>query len=134
MILLIVFRSYWDLDFILYGKEYLSAVQGVNTNELALSADNDRGVHLPLEYKHLSAFDEVYVTLDKDYETVLFVFPNTGGDLDGLLSAYIYVHGNIPTDLPEKCLSGRPVKPYYENWYYCIVGLNQVKWCQGIAG
>ena len=127
MILLVVFRSYWDLDFILYGKEYLSAVQGVNINAVDLSPENDRGVHLPLEYKHLSVFDEVYVTLDKDYETVLFVFPNTGDDLDGLLNAYIYVHGKTPTDLPEKCLSGRPVNPYYENWYYCVVGLNQVK-------
>jgi hypothetical protein len=127
LVTLVIFRAYWDLDFILHGKEYLSAVQSMNINQLNLSPENDRGVHLPLEYRHLSVFEKVYVTLDEDLETVLFVFPNTPDDLDGLLNAYIYVHGKMPADLPEKCLSGRPVSPHYENWYYCVVSLNQAR-------
>src|SRR5688572_15482879 len=126
IVALIVFRAYWDLDFILHGKEYLSAVQNFNTDQIDLSQDGDRGIPLPLEYRDLSVFEEVYVTLDEDPETILFVFPNTPGDLDGLLNAYIYVRGKTAADLPEKCLSGRPVNPHYENWYYCIVSLNQI--------
>ena len=127
LVALVIFRGYWDLDFILHGKEYVSAVQDVNLSQLNLSKDSARGVYVPLDYRYLSVFDQVYVTRDKGSENFVFVFPNTPGDLDGLLNAYIYVSGETSAELPEKCFSGRPVNPHYENWYYCVVSLNQIR-------
>ena len=127
LIALVIFRAYWDLDFILYGKEFSSTVQTVNVNEVVFSEEDGVSFNLPGEYKHLARFGEIYVTPDKDNETTLVVYPDTADDLDGLMNAYIYVVGKKAMSIPEKCLSGRPVNPYYENWYYCVISLSQVK-------
>ncbi len=124
---LIIFRAYWDLDFILYGKEYSSALRTINANEVDFSKQNGSSFVLPAPYSHLTRFGEISITHDKDNKTILVVFPETPDDLDGLMTAYIYVAGNKAVRVPEKCLSGRPVNPYHENWYYCVVSGNQVR-------
>jgi hypothetical protein len=124
---LVVFRSYWDLDFILYGKEFSSSVQTVNVNEVVFSEEDGASFNLLKQYKHLARFEKIYVTRDKNSQTILVVYPETAWDSDGLMNAYIYVTGKKAVNLPGKCLSGRPVNPYYENWYYCVVSLDQVK-------
>jgi hypothetical protein len=124
---LVIFRTYWDLDFILHGKEYSSTVQTVKVNEVVFSDEDGVSFNLPQQYSYLARFEEIYVTHDKDDETTLVVYPDTAEDLDGLMNAYVYVVGKEAVSIPEKCLSGRPVNPHYENWYYCVVSLNQVK-------
>jgi hypothetical protein len=127
LVALVIFRAYWDLDFILYGKEFSSTAQTVNVNEVVFSEEDGASFNLPGQYKHLARFGEIYVTPDKDNERILVVYPDTAWDLDGLMNAYIYVVNKDAMSIPEKCLSGRPVNPRYENWYYCVVSLNQVK-------
>jgi hypothetical protein len=121
MISLAGFRAYWDLDFILYGKEYLSAMHVVDINALQVSQEQVVTVKLPPQYRHLSYQGEVYVREDNDMETTLIVFPVTADDLDGLMNAYVYTVGEKSVTMPDECLSGRPVNPHYENWYYCVV-------------
>jgi hypothetical protein len=126
IILLAAFRTYWDLDFIVYGNEYSSVLTAVDVNSQDYSNGKGIAVQLPQQYQHLSRFGEIYLTVDNDTNDVLIVFPTTPDDLDGLLTAYIYSVDPEPLTLPQKCLSGRPVNPYQRNWYYCVVALNQI--------
>lgn len=120
-------RSYWDIDFMLHSKEYLSAAQIVDVSEMDFSKGDGIGINLPQQFEHLSAYNEIYVTQDNSHETMLLVFPKEHGDLDNLLNAFVYVSSENKAGLPEKCVSGRSVNPYFENWYYCVVSLNQIK-------
>jgi hypothetical protein len=124
---LVVFRAYWDLDFILYGNEYSSASSVVNLDELVFSDEDGISLKLPQQYSHLARFGEISVTHDIDNTTILIVFPETPGDLDGLMTAYVYVAGKTVSNIPAKCLSGRLVNPHREHWYYCVVSENQVR-------
>ena len=126
LVFLAVFRSYWDIDFMRYGKEYSSAVQVVEVEE-AFSEEDGVVIALPQPYTHLAREGEIYVTRDKHDETSLLIFPITPDDLDGLMTAYVYAFGNQTESMPEKCLSGRPVNPPYEHWYYCVVSRNHVR-------
>lgn len=120
------FRSAWDIDFILRGEAYVSSLDSVDVGEINLSKENAVKLPLPPEYQQLSRYGDIYITKDKDEMSVLVIYLETFIDLDGFVTGYVYAPGVDPGDLPEKCLSGRPVKPNYPDWYFCVLVYDQI--------
>jgi hypothetical protein len=125
LILLAIFRTSWDLDFILYDRQYAASLNSLDADTWNPSQGSLK-IALSQEFRNLTPEQAVFFTVDNDETTMLIVYPITLDDLDGLLSAYVYVPGDGPSTIPGKCLSGRPVRPHHANWYYCIVAYNQI--------
>lgn len=126
LIILVVFRASWDLDFFTNYKDFSSMVELIHEKHINSTSDNDISVELPEQYGHLAQNREIYLSKDLDNNGLLVIFPNTSIDLDGYLTAYVYASGIEPNQIPKKCISGREVNPSKDNWYYCVLRVNKI--------
>jgi hypothetical protein len=123
-ILLAVISSVWDVSFSWYYKDYMTAIQTLDLN--IVKPAQERTAKLPIEYNHLATGGEVYFVLGGETDGQMVAFPESPSDLDGLFGAYVFAPRTELPNVPKQCLSGYPVNPYHEHWYYCVLGLGQI--------
>jgi hypothetical protein len=125
-IVLAIISSVWDVGFAWHYKDYVAATHTLDFGTVKPAKGQGRTIKLPAEYTHLTVGGEAFFLLGGKTDGQMVAFPESPPDLDHLFGAYVFAPKTEPSNVPGQCISGYPVRPYHEHWYYCVLSLGQI--------